>query len=359
MRQTWIVAAAALLGAGGLLHGLGPGAGRAWAQQAPLTLVSWGGSYQKAQRELQWEPAAREQGFTFREDTVSNSYAQIKLQVQSRAVTWDIVQIGSFEMDQAGTEGLLEEIDYKAAGIDPGDFLPGMAGRWCLGTIAYSTVLAYNARKYAANPPRTWADFWDVQRFPGRRAFNGNRVISVLEIALQADGVRPAEVYPTLRTQAGIDRAFAKLEQLRPNVAVWWSSGAQQSQVLKDDEVDMTTGWNGRIAAAVADGADARVSYDGGVVQFDCYAIPKGAPNRDRAMRALAGLTAPKVQAALSNALPYGPTNRRAFEHISAEKAAELPTSPDKMDRQVIVDNEWYFRNTAAMQERFDRLRQK
>lgn len=331
----------------------------AGAQQAPLTLVSWGGSYQNAQRELQWEPAAKAQGFTFREDTVSNSYAQIKLQVQSKAVTWDIVQIGSFEMDQAGAEGLLEEIDYKAAGIDPADFLPGMAGKWCLGTIAYSTVLAYNATKYGARPPRSWADFWDVGAFPGRRAFNGNRVISVLEIALQADGVRPAEVYPLLNTQAGVDRAFAKLEQLRPHVAVWWASGAQQSQVLKDDEVDMTTGWNGRITAAVKDGANAKMSYDGGVVQFDCYAIPKGAPNKERAMKALAALTAPAVQAALSTALPYGPTNRRAFDLIPPAQAAELPTSPDKMANQVIVDNVWYYKNTAAMQERFDRLRQK
>ena len=136
------------------------------AQQAPLTLVSWGGSYQKAQRELQWEPAGRAGGFTFREDTLSNSYAQIKLQVQARAVTWDIVQMGSFEVDQAADEGLLEEIDYKAAGIDPADYLPGMAGKYCLGTIAYSTVLAYNTDKYKANAPRNWADFWDVQRFP-------------------------------------------------------------------------------------------------------------------------------------------------------------------------------------------------
>ncbi len=331
----------------------------ALSQPAPLTLVSWGGTYQKAQRELQWEPAAKAQGFTFREDTVSNSYAQIKLQVQSHAVTWDIVQIGSFEMDQAGAEGLLEEIDYKAAGIDSADFLPGMAAKYCLGTIAYSTVLAYNAQKYAAHPPRTWADFWDVRTFPGRRAFNGNRVISVLEIALQADGVKPAEVYSLLNTPAGIDRAFRKLEELKPNVAVWWASGAQQSQVLKDDEVDMTTGWNGRITAAVNDGANAKMSYDGGVVQFDCYAIPKGAPNKDRAMKALAALTSPAVQAALSNALPYGPTNRRAFDLIAPAKAAELPTSPDKMANQVIVDNAWYYKNTAAMQERFDRLRQK
>jgi putative spermidine/putrescine transport system substrate-binding protein len=156
----------------------------------PLTLVSWGGSYQKAQRETQWEPAAKEHGFTFREATVSNSYAEIKLQVQSKNVTWDIVQMGSFEVDQAAAEGLIEKLDYTQIARD--DYLPGMARDYCLATIAYSTVLAYNPKKFAQNPPRTWADYWDVKKYPGNRAFNGNRAISVLEIATQADGVPPA-----------------------------------------------------------------------------------------------------------------------------------------------------------------------
>jgi ABC-type multidrug transport system fused ATPase/permease subunit len=117
-----------------------------------------------------------------------------------------------------------------------------------------------------------------------------------------------------LSTKEGIDRAFKKLEELSPNVAVWWRSGAQQSQLMKDGEVDMTTGWNGRIQAAIDDGAPAAISFEGGVVQNDCYAIPKGAPNRDRAMKILGALTSPQVQANLAKRLPYGPTNKRAFE---------------------------------------------
>lgn len=325
--------------------------------EKPVTLVSWGGAYQKAQRETQWEPAAKELGFTFREATVSNSYAEIKLQVQSGNVTWDIVQMGSFEVDQAVADDLLEKIDYS--NINRDDFLPGMARDYCLGTIAYSTVIAYSTKKYVDKTPKTWADFWNAKTFPGARAFNGNRAISVLEIALQADGVPPAEVYNVLRAPGGIDRGFRKLEELKPIVTAWWRSGAQQTQFVRDGEVDMTTGWNGRIQAAIDDGAPAAISFDGGVVQNDCYAVPKGAPNRDRAGKILAALTSPQVQANLANRLPYGPTNKRAFDLIPAKVAAGLPTSPEKMARQVIINDAWYTANMEAVQERFDRLRTK
>ncbi len=61
---------------------------------------------------------------------------------------------------------------------------------------------------------------WDVKKSPGTRAYRANNVDGALEPALMADGVPP--------------------------VAVFWSSGAQQAQLMKDAEVDMTTGWNDR-----------------------------------------------------------------------------------------------------------------
>src|SRR5580700_1787510 len=108
----------------------------------------------------------------------------------------------------------------------------------------YSSVLAYSQTKYPAGAaPDSWADFWDVKKFPGRRALR-NHPLATLEAALMADGVAPDELYPL-----DVDRAFKKLEQIKPYITVWWTSGAQSAQLLNDGEVDMVMAWNGRVSA--------------------------------------------------------------------------------------------------------------
>ena len=41
-------------------------------------------------------------------------------------------------------------------------------------------------------------------------------------LALLADGVAPSKLFPL-----DLDRAFHKLDQIKPNVAVWWKTGDQ------------------------------------------------------------------------------------------------------------------------------------
>src|SRR3546814_19993340 len=66
-----------------------------------------------------------------------------------------------------------------------------------------------------------------------------------LEFALMADGVPADQVYPTLRTPRGVDRAFRKLDEIKPNV-VWWSSISQVPDLLGSREVVMSVTSPGR-----------------------------------------------------------------------------------------------------------------
>src|SRR3954447_15329115 len=264
---------------------------RADAQE--LTIVSFGGSYQEGQSKALFQPASKALNTKFKEETYTG-IADLRLKAKAGAVTWDIVVSGSGSAARAGSEGILEKLDYKL--IDASAFLPGMAGEYCVAGDVFSTVLAWNTKTYGAKGPQSWADFWDVKKFPGKRSYRKG-VAGALEPALMADGVPPEKVYEVLAAPGGIERAIKKIKELKPHVAVWWSSGAQHAQLMKDGEVDMITGWNGRFDVIAKDGAKVAYTYNQGLLDYDCFAIPKDAPNKAAAMKLLAEMSKPQYQA--------------------------------------------------------------
>ena len=310
------------------------------AMAKELTVASWGGSYQEAQSNALFEPAAANTGITVNQETYGGM-SDVRLQVSSGQVTLDIVVTGSGSGARAAAEGLLEPLDYDV--IDVSNFLPGLYTDYCVGGDVFSTVFAWNTDTFGEAGPQSWADFWDIENFPGTRAYRG-KVAGALEPALMADGVAPEDVYDVLSSEEGIERALDKIRELKPNIAVFWSSGAQHAQLMKDGEVDMTTGWNGRFDNARADGGAVMHSFNQALLDYDCFAIPKGAPNKDVAMEFLAEISKPEYQDDLPKWITYGPTNRLAYDtgEITAEVAAMLPSSPDNAAKQLPVSLEWY-----------------
>ncbi len=319
-----------------------------FAQDKSVTIASWGGSYQEAQSKALFQPASAATGIEVREETYGGM-SDVRLQVQTGAVTLDIVASGSGSASRAGAEGLLEELDYDV--IDVSTFYPTLKMKYCVGGDVFSTVYAWNTDTYADSTPQSWADFWDVEKFPGKRAYRG-KVAGALEPALMADGVPPEEVYQVLDSEEGIERALNKIRELKPHIDVFWSSGAQHAQLMKDGEVDMTTGWNGRFDNARKDGAKVAYSFNQALLDYDCFAIPKGAPNKDTAMAFLAEISKPEYQANLPKYITYGPTNKAAYDlgTIDETVARALPSHPDNAALQLPVDIEWYakWETTAA-----------
>ena len=113
---------------------------------------------------------------------------------------------------------------------------------------------------------------------------------------------------------------------------------------MKDGEVDMTTGWNGRFDVAIADGAKANYTYNQGLQDYDCFGIPKGAPNPDLAMKVIAEMSKPEYQADIPQYITYGPTNSAAYDtgKINAELAMNLPSHPDNASKLLPINQEWY-----------------
>ncbi len=320
-----------------------PGAEPAAAQQ--LTVVSFGGSYQDAQSKALFQPAAKALGITLKEETYTG-IADLRLKVKAGAVAWDIVASGSGSAARAGAEGILEKLDYKT--IDVSSFVPGTFQDYCVGGDVFSTVLAWNTKTYGDNGPQSWADFWDVKKFPGKRAYR-NSVAGALEPALMADGVPASKVYEVLSQPGGIERAIKKIKELKPNVAVWWSSGAQHAQLMKDGEVDMITGWNGRFDVVAKDGGKVTYTFNQALLDYDCYAVAKGAPHKELAMKFLAEISKPQYQAEFTKYITYGPTNKKAYElgTIDPAYAKQLPSHPENAAKQLTIDLDWYIKFEA------------
>ncbi len=319
-----------------------------------VTFASWGGSFQEAERKAFLEPAAAALGIVIKEDT-TNGIADVRAQVMANAVKWDVNEQGSNTCVQLKTEGHLEPLDYSVIDVDGVD--KGVVDSHWVGIIYYSTIMAWNKAKFGDNGPQSWADFWDVKKFPGPRAMYAKPYYN-LEAALLADGVPMEKVYDTLMTDAGQDRAFKKLAEIKPHVAVWWKSGAQSAQLLKDGEVDLIQIWNGRASNAIKDGANATFTFNQGVFDFDCLIVPKGAPNKALAMKAINEFLKPENQAKLPKHISYGPVNAKAFDTgmLTPAEVSAINSAPHNAKLQLVLKPSFYVGRYDKLQERFDEM---
>ncbi len=325
----------------------------------PVTVVSWGGSYGEAQDNALFNDASKNSGIEIIRESGA-SMSKTCLQVESGAVTWDLVVTGSGGSASAAANGCLEKIDYDV--VDVSNFYPNTYTDYCVGSDVFATVMSWNTEKYGEpgsdSAPKSWADFWDVEKFPGTRAYRANNVDGALEPALMADGVPADKVYEVLSTKEGMERAINKIRELKPHIAVFWESGAMQAQLMKDGEVDMTTGWNGRFDNAKKDGATVGYTFNQALLDYDCFAMPKGAPNKDTAMKFLAEVSKAEYQANLPFHITYGPTNKKAYEVTTAPKELieALPSHPNNVPLMLPVSLAWYAEHKTQALEMYMEL---
>lgn len=301
--------------------------GAANAHAADMVLANPGGAGGVAQQKAYIDPFQKATGkqVLVVPDSDGMGMAKVKAMVEARRVTWDVVQVESGDIDRACAEGYFEKIDFKKVG-NPNDFLPDALHECGVGILVWSFVMAYNADRVKPAPTR-WRDFWDVRKYPGKRALRKGARFN-LEFALMADGVAPKDVYQVLATPAGVARAFGKLDELKNHIQ-WWEAGAQPPQFLVAGDVVMASAYNGRIDAAQKEGrTNLQISWNGSIYDIDYWAIPKGSPRREIAERYIAFASRPDRQLALSQLLAYGPVNKEALRLMDAPLLATMPNSP-------------------------------
>lgn len=312
----------------------------ATAATQTMNFCSWGGAYQQAEIDSFQKPFTEKTGITFDNiEKSGNGPALITAQEQTGNITWDIANLTQADAIRLGSEGLLETIDFDkdlnpAPNGSPAstDFIKGsLSGDGKKGpyvsTDVAATLFAYNAKAFASgHRPQSVKDAFDLKKFPGKRALqkipDGN-----LEWALYADGVDRDKIYDVLKTKAGVDRAFKKLDTIKDHV-VWWTEGAQPPQMLAQDEAVIVTAFNGRIFnAIVANNQPFDFVWDGAFLVWEGWVIPANLP-ADRLKMAKAFLrysTSPKVLARQPRYIPYSPSRTSSLDMLRHASDYQYP----------------------------------
>ncbi len=321
------------------------------AEARDLTVTSWGGNYQDAQREVYFEPFSKKTGIKLVEDSWNGGVGALRAKVEGGNSNWDVVQVEAEELELGCEEGLFEQLDWSALG-GKDKFIPAAVHECGVGAIVWTTLLTYDGARLK-DGPNSWADFWNTEKFPGKRALRRGPKYT-LEFALMADGVEPSQVYQTLGTDAGLERAFKKLDQLKSSI-VWWEAGAQPQQLLASGEVVMTSAYNARIAAAnKSDNRDFKIVWPGGVYAVDSWVILRDSPNKASGMDLIAFMSDPDNQKNLPPKVPYGVTNKAATALIDPAVLSNMPTEPGNLAAGLELDTEFWVANIERLTERFN-----
>lgn len=317
--------------------------------QSQLTVVNFGGANGDAQKKAYFEPYEKSTGSKIVGVAYNGEQAKIKAMVESKNVTWDVVEVESPDVTRGCDEGLFEKIDYSKIG-NKADFSPAAIHECGIGAFVWSTVMAYDANKLKT-APTTWADFWDTKKFPGKRSMRKGARYNV-EFALMADGVAVQDIYKVLATKDGADRAFKKLTELKSSIQ-WWEAGAQPPQFLVAGDVVMTTAFNGRIDAAQREGKNLQITWTGGIYDLDFWVMPKGTPNKEAALKYIALASSADAQAVYAKNISYGPTNTKALAKLDAKTLALLPTSAQNSKTALQFNVSFWADQGEALEKRF------
>ena len=337
--------------AGAAATALGTLPGAAWAQNRPLTFTSWGGALSDAEKAAFTDPFAAAKGIEVINASPTET-AKIKAMVEAGAVEWDLVDVGGRTVWQGEAEGFLEPLDMakipNAANLEAGWVTP-----YGIGTSTGATLFAWSTAAFPDGGPESWADFWDVARFPGPRGLYKYFYYNY-EAALLAAGVKRDEIYPVTPEKA--EMALAKIQELKPNVSVWWGSGAQPPQLLSSGELALSSVWSGRALAASQEGAPIGFTFKDGIAWANWYVIPKGSPYVDLAHELLNFSLAPEQQQKLLDLKTYGPVLGSVTAGADADTRKILVMDPENLKDMLIINEKEARGYIAEYEEKWNQL---
>ena len=340
--------------------------GVATTQAQELVVVSWGGAYTASQQAAYHEPyMAANPGVTIvNDDSASEGVAKLRAQAEVGNITWSLLDAIASDTISLCDEGLVEEIDHDAMLAPAPDGTPAsedfgelIVSPCFIPQIVYSTTFGYRT-DLVATAPTGIADVFDLGKIPGKRSLE-KKALNNLEWALLADGVSSDAIYDTLDTPEGLDRAFAKLATIKDQV-VWWTRGAQPTQLLADGEVVVASAYNGRLFSAIEEeGQPIAMMWDWQVFDLDGWVIPKGVANRDAIVEFVRFATDTQRLADQAKFISYGPARISSASMVGKhatlgiDMAPHMPTAPNNAKTTLLFNYEWWADNTDDMNERF------
>lgn len=337
------------------------------ASAKDLVFVSWGGAYTASQQGAYHDPYMAENPDIkiVNDDSANEAVAKLRAMKEAGKTTWDLVDMVASDAILSCDEGLVVEVDHDTLlaaapdgtlpSVDFGDLLVSPC---FIPQIVYSTTFGYRIDKVGDTPPTSINDVFDVEKYPGKRSLE-KKPVNNLEWALIADGVPAAEVYSMLDTDAGVERAFAKLDTIKDHV-IWWEKGAQTPQLLADGEVIMGSTYNGRLFAVIEEEKQpVAMMWDYQVYDLDGWVIPAGGPNQADVEKYLKYATGTQQLADQAKYISYGPARASSAplvgKHgsLGIDMAPHMPTAPANSKNTLLYNYEFWADNVDDLTEKF------
>ena len=336
-----------------------------------VTVASWGGAYTESQIKAYVDTYSDPSAVKF--ENYNGGLGEIRAQVESGSVIWDVVDVLPDEAITGCDEGLFEDISGLYDTFTPapnGDsMIEDMAASGvtnlsdcCAPQIFWTYVVFYDPDAFSGEKPSKIADFFDTAKFPGKRGVH-TWANGFIQMALVADGVAPDAVYIVLKNQTGaVDRAFAKMDTIKDSI-VHWSAGSKPLELVKSGEVVMSIAYNGRVGAAnLSEGENFEYIWEGQLIEQEYICLMTGAPDRDRAIDWMIHASSPTSQAEQAKYITYGPMRASGIDiikagepwfHTGLEIMDHMPNTPELLKISVMGDPIWWSDNGAEIDERY------
>jgi putative spermidine/putrescine transport system substrate-binding protein len=309
-----------------------------------LTFVSFGGIFQDGQVAALKEFVDKS-GVTLLNDGPTE-ISKVQAQVESGNVTWDVVDTADFP-PYVHCGKLFQKLDFSR--IDVSNIPEGQVSECSVPAMNYGVVLMYKNDTYKDNPPKSWKDFFDTEKFPGSRAIDGSGDFTggLLEQALLASG-KPVEGMSV----ADIDTAIAKVKALGPDT-IFWKTGAESQQLAESGEADMIMMWTGRAMTAVKNGAAYTPVWQDWLVVMDQITIPVGAKDPDASYALINAYLGKNAQEILAKETSYTPIHKDAKPQVDEVTASFMTNTPEKQKMGYQQNIKFWVTNFDAANERW------
>ncbi len=313
------------------------------AASSSVVYAGFGGIYEQGIRQAVLTPFSQQTGTQVEVTTGASSIAKIRAMVAAKRTEWDLVDATGPAFGQLLNENVLQKLDFSV--VNASDLAsPAYVGPYGVAIYAYSHNIFWNT-KAIREPLASWADVWNVSKFPGKRGFQ-NVPWYTLEVALVADGVPIDKLYPL-----DVDRAFRSLDRIKPHAAflelnTLTNLVAQQEIVTGDLNL-------ARVQKIKKDGVPLAYTWKQTLVDVERWPILVGAPHADQANRLIQFAIQPEQQLQILKILGYSPTSKTAIARIDPEQAKDLPGTPATAPDSFYLDPDWWAKNGTGVQKRY------
>jgi putative spermidine/putrescine transport system substrate-binding protein len=315
-----------------------------------ITAMTWGGTWTEAEVAGYHLPFTKETGIEVKTATPMD-VTKFRVAAESGNYEVDVALLPPYDFFLAKEQGLLDPIDMDL--VDTSTLSPDLeVDEFGIPGSLVAQQIAYRKDAFPDGGPEGWADFWDVEKFPGKRSLQ-DTPIGNIEYALIADGMEIEDLYPL--DEKKIDRAFKSLDKIKPHILTWWDTPALSQQLITDGEVDLMMLFSGR-ASALSPDANVGVSWEQANQNVGYWSIVKGTPRAQEAHMLIDTAMKPENQATFSRTIDfgYGTVSPEGSDFFTEEELSKMPSHPDNFSKGFKVDNEWWGQNLSEILPRWE-----